>query len=199
MFTWNHNTIYHKLILKHLPRSLNSALDIGSGLGTFSYKLSSIFSDVNSLEPDNQSIELSMKKFGSKKNIHYINTSFENHNFASEKYDFISTIASIHHMDFKPALIKMSGLLKPGGKLVILGLFRESSISDLFISLIAILPNLIMNTLFKDEADNSKMITTRPQMSIKEIKEASKDILGDFKFRRHLFWRYSIIYEKEFK
>lgn len=196
MFIWNHNTIYHKSILKHLPISRSSALDIGSGLGTFSNKLSNIFHNVNCLEPDSESIELSKKRFGSKGNINYINSSFESHNFVSEKYDFISAIASIHHMDFKSTLLKMNDLLKPGGKLVILGLFRESTLVDLFISLAAILPNLIMNTLFKNDADNSKMIITRPQMTLKEIKKSSKDILGNFKFKRHLFWRYSIIYER---
>lgn len=194
MKEWNHNTIYHKEILKNLPKSRISALDIGSGLGCFSGKLSSLFSNVISLEPDKDSISKAMSLYP-ENNITFINSAFDKHDFGCNKYDFITLIASIHHMDFKATLNKSLTLLNPEGKLVILGLYRERSPVDLLISLIAIIPNLIMNTI-TDTNPLTSMITQLPKMSIREIKREAKSILGSFKFKRHLFWRYSLVYKK---
>ena len=198
MFEWNHNTHYHKLLLDHLPEETNSALDIGSGIGLFSYKISSIFKEVLSLEPNQKSIDYSKNRYGILPNVVYVNNSFIEYDFSEQKFDFIVAIASIHHMDFETSLKKMKSLLNPGGKIVILGLYKESSVSDLFISLIAILPNFILNLLsLKNKTKDCHMVTTFPTMTIKEIKTAASKILKIYQFRRHIFWRYSILYEAD--
>lgn len=198
LFEWNHNTHYHKFILDHLPVKNDSALEIGSGLGLFSYKISSIFTDVLSLEPDQKSIEYSKKQYGILQNVVYLNNSFKEYDYTDQKFDFIAAIASIHHMDFDSSLEKMKSLLKPGGKIIILGLYKESSISDFFISLIAIIPNFILNLLtLRRETKDCDMVTTFPAMTIKEIKTAASNILKKYQFRRHIFWRYSIQYEAD--
>lgn len=196
LFEWNHNTHYHKFLLNNLPDAKNSALDVGSGLGLFSYKISKFFKKVVCLEPDQKSIEYSQKRFINLANVSFVNDTFLEHDFKDHKFDFISAIASIHHMDFETALIKMVSLLNPGGKIIILGLYRESSLSDLLISLVAMLPNLILNFLsHSNDCEGCEMIITSPTMSIKDIKKISQKILIRYQFRRHLFWRYSIQYE----
>jgi SAM-dependent methyltransferase len=198
LFEWNHNTHYHKFLLDHLPEAHESALDIGSGLGLFSYKISSIFKEVLSLEPDQKSIDYSKTQYGGLPNVVYLNDSFMEYNFTDQKFDFVAAIASIHHMDFASSLEKMRSLLNPGGKIIILGLYKESSVTDLIISLIAILPNFILNLLSKkNERQDCDMITAFPTMTIKEIKNAASEILKKYRFRRHLFWRYSIQYESD--
>lgn len=52
-------------------------------------------------------------------------------------------------MNFEIALKKVLSLLKPGVKLFILGLYKESSFMDLLISVIAIIPNFIMRVILK--------------------------------------------------
>lgn len=196
MSEWNHNTHYHNLILSILSENCGSALDIGSGLGLFSSKLSSVFKEVYSIEPDSSSVEYSKEKYKALKNISYITDPFIEHHFDGQKFDFISAIASVHHMDLENTLKKMKTLIKSGGSIVILGLYRESSLIDFFISLIAILPNLFMNLrLKKNKTDNCEMITTRPMMTIGEIKNTADKVFGEYRFKRHLFWRYSLVYE----
>jgi SAM-dependent methyltransferase len=196
MAQWNHNTYYHKLLLRQLSKIHNSALDIGSGLGLFSFKLSYYFKEVFSLEPDQESIDYSKSKYKSQANIKFINDSFMEYDFKDQQFDFISAIASIHHMDFILALKKMKILLKPGGKIVILGLYRESSALDYFNSITAFFPNLIMSLLsIQKKEDNCEMVTTAPKATIKEIKQVSQTILKNCQYRRKLFWRYILIYE----
>jgi len=197
MFEWNHNTHYHKLLLRELPNQSCSALDIGSGSGLFSFKLSSAFKEVFSLEPDEASCEYSQTRYESQSNMSFINNSFMEYDFKNQRFDYISAIASIHHMEFETSLEKMKMLLKPGGKIAVLGLYKESSLSDLLISLVAILPNLIMNTLSRQKKERDcEMITSLPEMTIREIKQVSHGVLENCHFRRHLFWRYSLVYKK---
>lgn len=200
MFDWNHNTHYHRLLLRRLPETRDSALDIGSGLGLFSFKLSSVFKRVLSLEPDRKSIEYQKAKYVSHGNIEFVNDTFVEHDFGNQKFDFISAIASVHHMDLKTALERMKSLLKPGGRMVILGLYRDSSVADFLISSVAVLPNFVMNLLsVQKKSDDCEMVTALPQSTVREIKRVSHDVLNGCRFKRHLFWRYSIVYEKKVK
>lgn len=72
MIEWNHNTHYHKLLLRKLPETRDFALDIGSGFGLYSFKLSSLFKAVFSLEPNKESIDFSRSKYESQDNIKFI-------------------------------------------------------------------------------------------------------------------------------
>lgn len=103
-------------------------------------------------------------------------------------------------MDFNSSLEKMKSLLKPGGRIIILGLYKESSIYDLFISILAFIPNYVLSLLtIKNKKKDYEMITTIPLMTINEIKTAASNILTKYQFKRHIFWRYSIIYKLEEK
>lgn len=196
MIEWDHNTHYHKLLFSKLPETRDFALDVGSGFGLFSFKLTSLFKAVLSLEPDKGSIDFQKSKYETQDNITFVEDSFLKNDFKGQKFDFISAIASIHHMDFVPALIKIKALLKPGGKMVILGLYKESSIFVYIISIIAFFPNLFMTFLFRKGKDCNCEMTVTPETSIKDIKQLSKLILNNCQLNRLLFWRYLLVYEK---
>lgn len=173
-------------------------LDIGSGYGLFSSKLSRLFNEVVSLEPDKDSIKEAKSFYKEAKNITYINDDFLSYDFGDEKYDSIVEIASIHHMDFTQALRKIMSLLDNGGKLVILGLYKEATFIDYLYSIVAFLPNLILNIIATNKKDTSKsvMITRRPELKMKDIYSLSNKITQGYTIKRHLFWRYSLVLEK---
>ena len=197
MINWNHNTHYHRLLLKELPDARGTALDIGSGLGLYASRLSSEFDEVAGLEPDRASIDLALARCRCFGNVDFVEGGFLEHDFRGRRFDYISAIASIHHMDFAAALEKMCSLLNPGGRLAILGLYRESGLQDLLISAAAVLPNLVMNLLAgKGDADDSKMVTSAPELSLGSMRGLADALLGEYRLRRHLFWRYSLIFDK---
>lgn len=49
-----------------------------------------------------------------------------NHPLEPASFDFIASVASLHHMDVAAALVRMRSLLRPGGRLVVIGLARSS-------------------------------------------------------------------------
>lgn len=196
MFEWNHNTHYHNYILQNLSLRKIKVLDIGSGHGLLSSKLSSLFNKVVSFEPDLNSLKNAEVLYKSLHNIHYIHDDFLSHDFGDNKFDSIVAIASMHHMDYAQGLEKMLSLLDKNGRLVILGLYKEANLIDYLVSLIAILPNFILNRLSNNGTIKSNMVTRKPELTIKEIYSLSDKILDSFKIKRHLFWRYSLVYEK---
>jgi len=191
---WNHNIHYHEYLLKQKPAHFSSALEIGSGAGLFSSRLAAEFDSVISMEPDVEALDHARALYKDLENITYLKEGFLDYDFGNRKFDYICAIASVHHMDYGKALEKMKELLNPGGKVVILGLYRESSLIDLLTSLAAIIPNLIRNRPLKHNASSYEFVTATPPLSIGEMMEENRRILKSFKFRRHLYWRYSLIY-----
>ncbi|NJL39580.1 MAG: class I SAM-dependent methyltransferase [Leptolyngbyaceae cyanobacterium SM1_4_3] len=58
-------------------------------------------------------------------------------------YDVIVAIATLHHMDIEAALEKMKLLLRPSGKLLVLGLYQEKTLIDYAYSAISIPLNFV--------------------------------------------------------
>ena len=126
---WNHNAHFHDYLLRQIPRKLNRALDIGCGLGLFASKLAHRTKIVDALDLDSKILK-EAKTLHSASNIYYLHTDFLEADLPKDSYDVIVSIASLHHLDLEAALNKMKILLRPSGKLLILGLYAETTSPD---------------------------------------------------------------------
>jgi SAM-dependent methyltransferase len=119
-------------------------------------------------------------------------------------YDAITCLAVVHHLPFAVALRHVRQKLAPGGTLVVLGLYREQTRSDRLLRLAAIPANLALGWL---RARNPRggvaqlpgpmamTAPTRPaEMRLSEIRLHAAHELPGSRVRRHLFWRYSLVY-----
>jgi SAM-dependent methyltransferase len=70
------------------------------------------------------------------RSIRFVEADFMRYHF-DEQFDFIGASASLHHVPFGQALEKMASLLRPGGVLAVLGLFREASLTDTAVARVA--------------------------------------------------------------
>ncbi len=99
-------------------------------------------------------------------------------------------------MDLEIALKKMKLLLRQSGKLVILGLYRETTILDYIYSMTSIPLNFLYLNWYRT-SNFTPTITapTRPaNLSLNQIKSVANTVIPGFKLQRHLFWRYSLIW-----
>ena len=194
---WNHNNHFHNYLLRQLPGKVNRALDVGCGLGFFAKKLARRSEFVEALDIDNTVLKEALD-FNSAPNICYLQGDFLKSDLSEGSYDAIVSIASLHHMDLQTALAKMKVLLRSSGKLLILGLYREVTMLDYLYSFISVFPNLIY--LNWHRASIAPSTTTAPilpaQLSIRQIETVANDLIPGFKLRRHLFWRYSLLWQK---
>lgn len=194
---WNHNTHFHRYLLRCIPLSAQSALDVGCGLGSFARKLAQRAVKVDAIDA-NPTIVAEAKSHYSAVNIHYTHADFITSDMPLESYDIISAIASIHHMDMTRALRKMKALLRPSGTLVILGLYQERTLLDHIYSWVSVPVNYVY--LLRHRASASAHTITAPtcraQLTLRQIKDVANDVIPGYSLKRHLLWRYSLVWRK---
>lgn len=194
---WNHNSHFHNYLLRQLPSQIDRALDIGCGLGVFAWKLAAQSNHVDAIDSD-RAILNEASIYHHAANISYQNADFLEADLPEDAYDAIVSIASLHHMDLETALKKMKMLLRPSGKLIILGLYQERTILDYIYSLISVPLNIFYANWHRPSIVTSTSIapTRPPQLSLQQIKAAANTLIPGFRLQRHLFWRYSLIWRK---
>lgn len=197
-YAWTHNNHYYDRLLSAVPPDCSSALDIGCGFGEFAIRLSALSVTVDAIDSDDKTIAVA-RGYGSRyHNVTFNHQPFEEANLSQDTYDFVSAIAALHHMDLTSTLLKMKRVLRPGGVLAILGCFRESSVDDYAWAALAVPVNLLCR-LHKHTSRTAKtphMIVRDPEQTLRELRQQFDRILPNHRFRRHLLWRYSVIWEK---
>lgn len=63
--------------------------------------------------------------------VEYLVGDFLEYPFGNESFDFIASVATLHHIDATAALTRIRTLLRPGGVMAILGLARSRLLRDL--------------------------------------------------------------------
>lgn len=196
--SWNHNNHYHDFLLAHVPENATTALDIGCGAGDFARRLAATCRTVAAIDPDPRAIAAGRRAAASYPNLTFHCAPFEEHTLPSAHYDFVSIIATLHHMALASTLESMKRLLKPNGTLTILGLYREETVADHLWSMAAIpIHNIYQHTKPGSRGHiEHQMATQQPQIGLQTIRKTMKTVLPNHQFRRHLFWRYSVIWQK---
>ncbi len=196
-YKWNHNNQYHNFLLHSVPFPCSRALDIGCGYGQFTSILSRYCDSVEGIDIDEEAILEAKNAYKSISNLSFSLKNIIDSTFDNMKYDFISAIASIHHMDFTKNITRIKEIMNPGARLAILGLYQNETIIDYLYTILAVPINfiykLVKGLLFNNEIE--KIITTNPKNILNEIKTFSEKLLPGSRIRRHLFWRYSLIWD----
>ena len=193
---WNHNSHYHDHLLTQLPPQIDRALDIGCGLGVFALKLASKAQIIDAVDTEAKIIQEALRIHDAP-NIRYQCVDFIHAELPQNSYDAIVSIASLHHMDLEIALTKIRTLLRPSGKLLILGLYKETTVTDYLYSAVSVPLNYIyLKRDRKNSSTTQKAPTQNATLSLEQIKSIANSIIPSNKIQRHLFWRYSLIWKK---
>lgn len=191
---WNHNIHYHPHLLAALPARCNRALDIGCGEGILARKLRRRISHVSAIDIDENSIELARHQDPAG-DIEYLLGDFLTYPFQPASFDFIVSVAALHHMDATVALQRMRGLLRRGGTLAILGIPRRRYPGDLARDVAATLVSR-RQRLLRHHWESPAPTVWPPRHSFPEIRALAEGVLPEASIRRHLLWRYSLIWTK---
>ena len=120
---WNHNIHYHPVVLEAVPAGARRALEVGCGDGGLARELRARIGYVMALDLDEPSLAAAQaadRGLG----VDYVLGDFRTVELEPASFDFICSIAALHHMDAAAGLERMADLLRPGGRLVIVGLAR---------------------------------------------------------------------------
>lgn len=206
------NDHYHNFLLRHLPSHCHNALEIGCGTGGFARRMAQRSERVLALDLSPEMIRIARKRSAQFPNIDFQLADVRERPLPDESFDCIATIATLHHLPYAEILLKMKASLKPGGVLLILDLFERARISnspaeglfDSVSNLCAIPVSVSLRLLrhgrlmprreVRDAWKAHEHHDSYPTM--REVHSLCGRILPGAKIKKHLLWRYSIVWRK---
>ena len=191
---WNHNIHYHRLILEAVPQGCERVLDVGCGEGTLARQLARFVPQVVGIDTDAASIDLARRQDADRE-IGFIRGDFLTHPFTPASFGMITSVAALHHMEARIAFDPMRQLLAPGGTLAIVGLARSQLPADLLWETAAVITHR-GHQLTRTYWEQPSPTVWPPPHTYAEMRALAQHALPGVRYRRHLLWRYSLIWTK---
>ena len=187
---WNHNTHYHRLALR-VAGSASSALDVGCGEGLLTRELhASGVARVTGVDLDPDQVARARSQAGD--SLRYlVGDVLEVPR--DEQFDLVTCFATLHHLDLDVGLRRLRSLVAPGGRLVVVGLARVGSPTDAALSLAAV-PAAMVADRARGVWEHGAPVRD-PEHSYGQVRAAARSILPGARWRRHLYWRYSLVWQ----
>src|SRR2546423_2396219 len=201
---WTPNNDYHGFLLRHVPQGCVEALEVGCGTGAFSRRLAQQAQHVKAIDLSSE-----MVRVGRSRSTHVSNIDFEVADLMScdlpaGHFDCIATIATLHHLPLRAALLKLIGALKPGGVLIVLDLIESehnllklTGARDAMLSAVASVVSVSLRFLYNGRLKQPREVRaawaehgksdTYPTWD--QVRTLAAEIAPGAKITRHLLWR----------
>jgi ubiquinone/menaquinone biosynthesis C-methylase UbiE len=196
---WNHNVHYQPVILGAVPTGCGQALDVGCGDGMLACRLAERCADVTGIDRDPRMIALARERAEERTGteharVSFIEADFMAHPFEEASFDFVCANTSLHHMDFSAALTTAARVLRPGGRLAVIGLAADKSAADRLAGATGVPTALFYRAVYRKGESGAPIMD--PDMSWREVRAEAARVLPGVRYRRHLLWRYSLRWTK---
>lgn len=196
---WDHNAHYHPFLLRRLPPRMGRALDVGCGDGQFVRLLAGRADRVDAIDVSGEMLAAARQGPGIA-NVTWLLGDVMQQELEPAAYDAVTSIASLHHLPLEPGLDRLASLVRPGGTLAVLGIAREDSPAGYALAAAAFPSNLavgvwqnVRGTITHPPAG---MPVRDPSETVGEVRDAVRRLLPGARFRRHLFFRYSVVWRR---
>ena len=193
---WNHNTHYHGVVLRSVPRGCGEALDVGCGDGLLARKLAPRARHVTGLDRSPDMILKAKTLSAGIGNVDFVEAGLLEHELPEEHFDFVCSVATIHHMDFTKGLAAMRDAVRPGGSLAVIGLANSRTPREWAYGVAGVPAHRFHLLRNRRHAGDPGAPVTDPDMTWSEVRDEALRVLPGALYRRHLLWRYSIVWRK---
>ncbi|SES14875.1 class I SAM-dependent methyltransferase [Lentzea albida] len=188
---WNHNAWYRRWLLRQLPSRAGSALDVGCGLGELARQIRA--DEVTAIDASARMIE---RASATSAGVRWIQGDVLTHDLG--RYDVVTAEASLHHLPLRVGLTRLAELVGPGGRLVVVGLYRTATRADRAMELVTLPANTLVGLVKAlgggEEPHDPEMPVVMHAPTLNEIRAAAAEIVPGARIRRRLFWRYSMVW-----
>jgi 2-polyprenyl-3-methyl-5-hydroxy-6-metoxy-1,4-benzoquinol methylase len=191
---WNHNIHYHRVVLAALPPGCEHALDAGCGEGLLTRELSGVARRVTGIDCDATTLALAARDAAAV-NVEYVLGDFLTHPFEQGSFDAVVSVALLHHVDAVRGLERMKDLVRPGGTVALVGLARSRTPADFAVDLAGAVATRA-HKLTKTYWEHSAPKVWPPPESYAGMRRIAERVLPGVRYRRHLLWRYSLVWAK---
>jgi 2-polyprenyl-3-methyl-5-hydroxy-6-metoxy-1,4-benzoquinol methylase len=190
---WNHNIHHHGLVLAAVPASARRGLDAGCGEGLLAARLQQVMPEVTGIDTDAGCIAAARRDHD-RQGLEFLAGDFLTADLEPASFDFISCVAMLHHLDTSAGLRRMRELLRPGGRLIVIGCARTASPADLGAELASGTAHKVLSR--RRNWAQSTAPVLKPSLSYGQVRRLARAELPGSSFRRRLLWRYSLIWTK---
>jgi len=191
---WNHNIHYHDLVLQSAAAGCRRALDVGCGGGLLARRLAQHCEEVIAIDLDRDAIAEARAGGDLEGRIKFVEGDVMTYSLPDDNFELIAAVATLHHLELRPALARFRTLLRPGGVLAIIGLYRGATLGDRVRAAIAFPVSWGLRAI-RGYADVGAPVEN-PRETLLEIQSACDILLPGASLRRHLLFRYSLIWRK---
>ena len=207
---WTANNHYHDSLLKHVPQNCENALEIGCGTGSFARELAKRCKRVVAIDMSGEMIRVARKKAEGIGNLEFQVADAMRWEFPQEQelpkghFDFVCSIATLHHLEQRELLPKIKTALRPGGVLVVLDLVESSGLRERMMDVIGFGVSaglkLFHNGRLQPPPEVRKAWEQHGKhdhySTIRQVRTLADEILPGSVVKRCLLWRYLLVYKK---
>ncbi|WP_069164846.1 class I SAM-dependent methyltransferase [Nocardia altamirensis] len=204
---WQHNTFYHRFLLRHLPNPCARVLDVGCGTGAFAAELADHADHVDAIDRSPVMIDAAEQR--SPSNVTYLLGDILDQPLPDETYDAIVSISTLHHLPLDEVLPVLAKALRPGGVLAAVALPRTDLPRELPIELLAALGHRALGAVFavlraagrgdwhaRESNDADMPVVLDPPLTTRQVRQQVRALLPGARVRRLVYWRYSLVWHK---
>lgn len=192
-------------VLGQVPRQRERAVDIGCGVGDVARLLARDFEAVDAIDLSAGMIAEARRRTAETSSVTFaVADMFDWLAQRPERYDFIVTIATLHHVDFVSALRAMRAALRPGGRLAVVDLYDRSGARHIVTNALAAAWNAAqtaaliargrwswqLHRAFREHGRNETYLP------LAGVRRTAQEALPGATIRGTLLWRYTLTWDK---
>jgi 2-polyprenyl-3-methyl-5-hydroxy-6-metoxy-1,4-benzoquinol methylase len=189
---WNSNLHAFDRTLRAVPAGAQRGLDVGCGEGETTRRLRRVVASVVGLDPHEPSIEEARRYHD---DIDYIVGDLATADVPGGRFDVVTAVAMLHHVDHDAGLRRLAEFVAPGGLLLIVGLSFSRRLADRARDVRDAVA-IRRHTLTKTPWNTTAPIVWPPPLSYDQVRSVSAAILPDCVVKRVPYFRYSIVWKR---
>ncbi|QIG45420.1 class I SAM-dependent methyltransferase [Nocardioides anomalus] len=192
---WSHNDHFHGWVLRHLPERRGSALDVGCGRGGLLARLAGAFDHVSGIDVDAEMVAAARVR------VPRADVRRESLLDARGRHDLVTVVATLHHVPLEDGLRAARDLVAPGGRLLVIGLARTASPTDLGVDLASSALNPLVGLAKHPRVERggprpADVPVKDAHESYAEVRAAATRLLPGSRFRHRMWFRYTLAWER---
>jgi SAM-dependent methyltransferase len=199
---WDHSRHYYPYLLSHVPEGCERALEIGCGTGSFTRLLAARSREVVALDFAPRMIGVARERSQAWSNVDFRVTDARTWAFPTEAFDCVASIATMHHLPLASMLATMGRALRAGGVLLVLDLYEPEGVVDRLVDLAAVPVHLVLKLIHTGRLRSTRAVREAWAAhapndfypTLAQVREVCDRALPGARVRRHLLWRYSIVW-----
>jgi 2-polyprenyl-3-methyl-5-hydroxy-6-metoxy-1,4-benzoquinol methylase len=184
---------------------VQTALEIGCGSGMFTRPLAERAAQVTGVDLSSEMLRLARERTPAGMPIRYVQADVLDYLTPGRTFDVIASIATLHHLPLEAILPRLRDALNPGGALLVLDLFdTENTVDYVLTGVLGMVVSQVMHRWHEvprhDPPDAQATWEAHgahdvyPKLS--QVRRLCADLLPGAVIRKHVLWRYSLVWRK---